>query len=254
MNHAGHEHGGSAQQKTDGVARAQLSKLLFATLGTASSAHEIAAGVCYCCKTSLTTDGGAGIYAAWRHVYDGNIRDIAFSKSADGGRTFSPPVRVSDDHWVLDGCPENGPALAVDRERRIHVVWPTLLPGTPKDAPPALGLFYAMSRDGQHFTPRQQIVTEGVPRHPQIALGPQGQFIVVWDEQAPGIHRVAFARGTPDGNGNTRFVRQSVADSAPATYPVVAVTTAGTVIAWTSGPSGQTVIRTRIADGSRADR
>src|SRR3954469_21319995 len=109
MNHAGHEHGGTAQQKTDGVARAQLSKLFFAKPGLDGSAHEIAGGVCYCCKTSLAADASGGIYAAWRHVYDGNVRDIAFSKSADGGRTFSTPVRVSDDHWVLDGCPENGP-------------------------------------------------------------------------------------------------------------------------------------------------
>jgi hypothetical protein len=53
---------------------------------------------------------------------------IAFTLSRDGGRTFASPIRVSDDHWVLDGCPENGPALAVDASRRVHLVWPRSCP------------------------------------------------------------------------------------------------------------------------------
>ena len=163
-------------------------------------------------------------------------------------------MRVSDDHWVLDGCPENGPALAVDREKRIHVVWATLLPGSTADAPPTLGLFYAMSRAGRRFTPRRQIMTEGVPRHAQIALGPEGQMTVVWDEQAPGVHRVALARGTLNGNDGIRFTREALTDSAPATYPVVATTAAGTLIAWTSGSSGQTVIRTMLVEKPPVDR
>ena len=81
------------------------------------SAREITGGVCYCCKTTIAAGADGSIYAAWRHVYPGNIRDIAFTVSRDGGRTFAPPTRVSEDRWVLDGCPENGPAMAVDAER-----------------------------------------------------------------------------------------------------------------------------------------
>ena len=114
MNHAEHQHVPTGENKTDGVRRAQLSQLFFANLANADSAHSIARGVCYCCKTAMATDLAGAIYAAWRQVYEGNIRDIAFTKSADGGRTFSPPVRVSEDNWVLDGCPENGPAIAVE--------------------------------------------------------------------------------------------------------------------------------------------
>jgi hypothetical protein len=96
-------------------------------LTEADSSHALAGGVCYCCKTAIASDAAGGVYAAWRHVYDGNVRDIPFIKSADGGRTFGAPVRVSDDNWVLDGCPENGPSLTVDEKGRIHVVWPTLV-------------------------------------------------------------------------------------------------------------------------------
>ena len=33
----------------------------------------------------------------------------------DGGRRFDPLVRVSEDKWELNGCPEDGPTLAVDQ-------------------------------------------------------------------------------------------------------------------------------------------
>lgn len=243
MNHAEHQHVASGENKADGFTRAQLSQLFAATLGDVRSARSIARGVCYCCKTALVSDDAGGFYAAWREVYQGNIRDIAFAKSADGGRTFSAPVRVSDDNWVLDGCPENGPAIAVDSAKRIHVVWPTLVPGATPDSPPTLALFYATSPDGARFTPRQQIPTEGVPRHPQLALGSSGEVLVVWDEQSSGRRNIALARGRIDGQGAARFSREAISDDAPANYPFVATTGSGTIVGWTSGTSGQTVIR-----------
>ena len=179
------------------------------------------------------------MYAAWRHVYPGNVRDIAFTKSVDGGRNFTPPVRISNDNWVLDGCPENGPAMAVDRNQRIHVVWPTLVPGATASREPTLALFYATSQDGRSFTPRQQIPTEGVPRHPQIALGDKGELIVAWDEQASGTRRVAVARGNLDANGIARLGRQPIADNQRAEYPVIATVDDATIVAWTSGTTAR---------------
>jgi len=101
-----HQHEATNQQQAaDGVARAQLSQIFFATLNDPASARAIAPGVCYCCKTSIATGANGTVVAAWRHVYTGNTRDIAVAKSSDGGRTFASPVRVSEDNWVLDGCP-----------------------------------------------------------------------------------------------------------------------------------------------------
>lgn len=243
MNHAAHEHPASGGQQTSGVERAQLSKLFFSTLDGSSNARSIASGVCYCCKTALATGDDGAVYAAWRHVYPGSIRDIAFTVSTDGGETFAEPVRVSEDNWVLDGCPENGPSLAIDARKRVHVVWPTLVPGRTSGSEPTLALFHAMSEDGRTFSSRHPIPTEGFPRHPQIALGPRGELVVVWDEQAPGIKRIALARGTIDEQGSVRFVRQAIGDAAPAVYPVVASTENGTTIVWTSGSAGQTALR-----------
>jgi hypothetical protein len=242
--HAGHQHGASHATQADGVARAQLSKLFFGRLSSSNSARALTGGVCYCCKTAVATGSDGSIHVAWRHVYPGNIRDIAFTMSADGGRTFSPPVRVSEDRWVLDGCPENGPAIAVGAERGIHLVWPTLVPGTTPASEPTLGLFYSTSRDGKTFTTRQRIPTEGVPRHPQITLGPRGDIVVAWDEQTRGGRRIALARSAMQSGGTVRFLRQVISAGDSGVYPAAATAPDGIVLAWTSGPAGHSVIRT----------
>jgi hypothetical protein len=132
--------------------------------------------------------------------------------------------------------------LAVDDQNRVHVVWPTLVPGPTAGSEPTLALFYAMSPDGGRFTPRQRIPTEGVPRHAQIVVSGRGKLVVTWDEQSSGGRRVALARGTAGTNG-VRFARDVISDAARASYPVIATTQDGIVAAWTSGLATQSVLR-----------
>ena len=239
---AAHQHGATSQRTpAEGVARAQLSQIFFARLTDVASTRAIAPGVCYCCKTSVATGAEGTVVAAWRHVYEGNIRDIALAQSSDGGKTFSAPVRVSEDNWVLDGCPENGPSVTIDQKNTIHVVWPTLVRGS-AGAEETMALFYATSTDGRRFTKRQQIPTEGVPRHPQLAVGPGGTIAVAWDEQLKGTRRVIMATGTTDNKNSVRFARQVLSD-APGTYPVLASLVDGVIVAWTSGTDRDSVLR-----------
>jgi hypothetical protein len=245
-----HQHGAATQRApAEGVARAQLSQIFFARLGEPASARAIAPGVCYCCKTSVATGADGTIIAAWRHVYPGNVRDIALAKSSDGGRTFATPVRVSEDNWVLDGCPENGPAVAIDSTNAIHVLWPTLVRAS-AGAEETMALFYATSKDDQRFTKRQRVPTEGVPRHPQLAVGPGGAITIAWDEQLKAGRRIVVAKGISEGNNAVRFVRQSVSDG-PGTYPVVASLANAAIVAWTSGTTGDTVLRVERHQGVR---
>ena len=95
----------------DGVAMAQKSGLYY--WGGAPE-RELFKGVCYCCKTALTIGPRGEIHAAWRHVFAGNMRDMAFTMSRDGGKSFSPLLRVAEDGWSIAGCPDDGPATAVD--------------------------------------------------------------------------------------------------------------------------------------------
>ncbi|MFA5909545.1 MAG: sialidase family protein [Vicinamibacterales bacterium] len=156
--HSGHGQSASTPVQRDGVATAQKSALYYAQAGGPGE-RELTKGVCYCCKTALAAGTGGSLFAAWRHVYAGNIRDIAFMQSRDGGKTFSAAARISEDGWQLDGCPDDGPAMAVDRNNVVHIVWPTVIGGdNPEGA-----LFYASTKDGRRFTPRRRIPTLGGP-------------------------------------------------------------------------------------------
>lgn len=241
MHHEGHDHASADAPKADGAVRAQSSKLYFATLDGASNSRAVAGGVCYCCKTAVATGANGAIYAAWRHVYPGNLRDIAFTTSRDGGQTFTTPVRVSSDGWILDGCPENGPALAVGADDVVHALWATLVAGPMSDEEPTLALFHATSRSGGAFSARERIATEGTPRHPQLTAI-AGGLVAAWDEQtASGSPYVVLTR-LASGAGQARVSREIVSGSARAQTPAIAATSEGVVIAWAEGTE-QSVIR-----------
>jgi hypothetical protein len=104
-------------------------------------------------------------------------------------------------------------------------------------------LFHAMSSDGRRFTARQRIPSGGVARHPQMTLGSHGDLVIVWDEAAGGRRRIATARATVGDRGTVSFARQTIDDGSSATYPVVAVTRDGPLVAWTSGSQANAVIR-----------
>jgi len=238
MHHEGHDHASAGAPKADGAVRAQSSKLYFAALDGASRSQALTGGVCYCCKTAVTTGPDGAIYAAWRHVYPGNLRDIAFTASRDGGRTFAAPVRVSSDGWILDGCPENGPALAVGADNVVHALWPTLVGGANGDAESTLALFHATSRNGGAFSPRERVAIEGTPRHPQLTATSVG-LVAAWDEQtASGSRRVVLARLAGGGSAP----REIVSGNARAQTPAIAGTSDAVVIAWTEG-GDRSVIR-----------
>lgn len=220
-----HDHHG------DGADMAQFSGLFYST---GAGERELAKGVCYCCKVAFAAGTSGSLFAAWRHVYQGNIRDIAFLVSRDGGRTFSAPSRVSEDNWQLAGCPDDGPAMAIGGDGVVHLVWPTVIGSeTPQGA-----LFYASTRDGQTFTPRQRIATSGGPKpsHPQIVVGANGRVIVAWDEVVDGMRRAAARslRVTQDGQVTAGAV-VSIGGTAAGAYPVMAMTDHGVVSAWTHG-------------------
>jgi hypothetical protein len=228
-----------AEAKADPVERAAQSQLFFAALDGIIAPHAITGGVCYCCKTSLVASDDRSVYGVWRHVFPGNQRDIGFVVSRDGGRTFAAPVRVSEDKWEFDGCPENGPAIAVDRRRRVHVVWPTPADGK---AESGLSLFYAMSSDGRTFAPRMRVPTAGQAAHVQISASADGSLTVAWDELAAGGPRIKLARARPDAAGHPRFEAVPVSDAAIGVYPALAESVAGTVVAWVRREAAGTVI------------
>lgn len=203
-----------------------------------SGDRELAKGVCYCCKTAVASVSDR-VFVAWRHVYPGNIRDIAFTVSNDRGRTFAAPVRMSEDRWQLNGCPDDGPAVAVDPAGVAHVVWPSVV-----DRPePHKAIFYSWTQDGRSFVPRMRVTPVGRnAAHPQVVAHRAG-VTVLWDELVDGTRQVFAMRRS---RSNRSFAPAIVShDRIAASYPVAAAVDDAVVVAWTRGGGNDSSIAVR---------
>ena len=199
---------------------------------------QVAANVCFCCKTAIVY--GRDVKIAWRHLFDGGIRDIAVARFADSGATFSAPVRVSADNWKIDACPGRRACVGSRRRACLHIAWPTMVHDTAGDR---IAIFEAESADaGATFTPRRRVdtATTASAAHPRIAIGPAGPA-VVWDELAEGERRAWMRVG--DG--------QAVALSPGAgNYPAVAATGRSFVAGWMEQDGERAIVRTRVIRAS----
>jgi hypothetical protein len=210
----------------------------------ARSETRVAENVCFCCKTGVATAPDGSVYVAWRHIYPPNLRDIAVARSTDGGRTFAPPVRVSEDGWAIDGCPDDGPSLAVDAGGVLHVAWPTLVAGSDRGK----GIFYSDSSDGgRTFVPRVRLdAGDGAAAHPQLAVGGD-RVVVVWDQQDRRARRILARTISRDPKAAAWTPLPGppsvVSGELSAIYPAVAATPTSTVVAWTEETTRGSVVR-----------
>lgn len=191
--------------------------------------HPISLGeACPCCRTALATAPNGVVYAAWRAVLPGGIRDIVVARSDDRGATWGAAVRVHADEWKVDACPHAGPALAVDSGQRLHVAWWTGKEG-------AAGAYYARSDDGgksfQHATPLGT-AEFSQPAHVQLALGDSDVVVAAWDDGTLQTPRIAI-RVSRDGGDHFAPARMVSAEGRAASFPVLAVNGTKLTVAWT---------------------
>jgi len=130
----------------------------------------IESSACQCCRTALSSDGGGSVIVVFRNLLSGSVRDISVSNSSDNGRTFNKAVPFSNDHWVVDGCPHNGPSV-VSKDEHTYVTWFT---GSEQN-----GVFYAALDKGNNMILKRQLAPKG--RFVQLCLMPDGTRIATFN-------------------------------------------------------------------------
>jgi len=78
--------------------------------------------VCECCKPSIISDNDGNITVMFRNNVDGS-RDLHFTKSVDGGETFSIPEKLGSGTWKINGCPMDGGDLIVNNRGELYTIW-----------------------------------------------------------------------------------------------------------------------------------
>jgi len=222
-----HHHGAARAASPDAaaaaaaVARAQESGLYLWT--SDAPAREIARGVCYCCRTAVASAADVFV-AAWRHVYPGNVRDMALLRSANAGASFGALTRVSEDKWAIDGCPEDGPSIAVDARGTAHLAWPTVVAAPHEHK----AVFYTSAATDAPL-PRVLLSPRGRSvAHPALALTAAGTPVVMWE--GTGTDRGAWFTA---GNAEGRWAPPvRVSGAVDASYPAIALAGQDLVLAW----------------------
>lgn len=137
----------------------------------------IDSSACECCRIDVYSDIAGQVNVAYRGLIKGkmgkSIRDMMIVTSNNNGKSFKSPLRISQDNWVIDGCPHTGPSLCSNKSG-LFSMWYTEGNG--------MGIYYSFRDDKESsFSERQLISNAG--RHPQVSANPS-RFIMVWEENS----------------------------------------------------------------------
>ncbi|WP_121356754.1 sialidase family protein [Flavisolibacter nicotianae] len=168
---------------------------------------------CQCCRTDLFIDKAKNIHVLYRAILDHSIRDMVHIVSTDGGSTFSQPQRISQDDWVISGCPHTGPAMT-ENKNGLQFTWFTGGKGS--------GIYYNHSLDnGKSFTARDS-VSGKASKHCQITTLPNDNILIVWNENFVNGSNVSSRIGLEQRDlSGKRTVKEYITHDGDASFPVV---------------------------------
>ncbi len=130
----------------------------------------------------LATDAN-NIYIVWSDDGLGNA-DILFTKSTDGGKTFSKPVNLSNN---IRGSFD--PALAISKND-IFVAWDD-------DSPGNVDILFTKSTDrGNSFSIKPINLSRNVggSLYPDVAISRSNNSYIGWSDDTPGNYEVFLLR------------------------------------------------------------
>jgi hypothetical protein len=203
---------------------------------------------CVCCRSSVATGPKTMVAVLWRKVFAGDIRDMAFSLSRDGGHSFTPATVVHADHWQIDACPHRGGSVALDVHGQLYVTWYT------EGAQGRPNVLFTRSAAAQRFAPPQRLdlSTSSIPDHVRMAVDAAGRVAIVW-EDATAVRRQVLLRYSLD-SGKTFSPAQTLSHALKAYAPDIAASPTGDfIVVWHEEqfPQLKTIIQTVRVENSK---
>lgn len=179
-------------------------------------------------KTGLQVDQATGnVYAAWSDFHGSGCNEILFSRSTDGGATFSAPMKISTI------CNNQGPNIAIGPKGQVYVSWFAQFSGTfGQGGNTMMGAAFTSSSDfGQTFS-KDSIVVPFNPFTSGAFAGngsrdcgdapfacPSGETFPRFDLAQPTMTTdntlgkvaiyMAFQVALPSGQGQIQFVKST---------------------------------------------
>lgn len=202
--------------------------------GLSAPAQKLSDTLCDCCRIAAAFDKDNQAVLFTRFIYPVGMRDHGMLRAQPNGK--EPQTwRVTFDEWVIEGCPEHGPAIAISDDERYHIAWFTQ--GTVRQ-----GLFYAYSSDeGQHFSePLAFGELKKLPSHPDILT--QGKHVILTWTEFDGSQTQLLVMRSNDG-GKTWLPPKPIAKfNADADFPFLLSNNQGMFVSWNSRTEGYQLI------------
>ena len=222
------DHDQAGEHHDDEHAHAGATALRAATFGPdlqRSGETVVDARTCDCCSTAAArTD--KGIVIAYRDRSDAEIRDIA--TVAFDGKQWSAPRPVHADGWHMEGCPENGPAIAANGGNMI-VGWYTGANDEPR-------VQLARSADGGAHFGDPLVLERGKQVDGRVAVALDGDNAwALWLREEFGGSSLWLARLAPDLSKERERVKVATlkARGGASGYPKIALRSGTAFIVWT---------------------
>jgi hypothetical protein len=179
--------------------------------------------VCECCQTSaaVTSSGPVVVY---RDRSDQEIRDISIIRLREG--KWSQPQSVFEDHWELNGCPVNGPAVAA-AGRNVAVAWYTAAGNAPR-----VKLAFS-SNAGERFAAPITVDSGNPVGRVDVLLLGDGSAMVCWLEKLTGGGEVRVRRVWPDGRRGEAVTVSTTGTARSNGFPQMVRAGNSLIFAWT---------------------
>lgn len=213
-----------ASRTSSTAPRTALRSAVFTADGESVEALEVDARVCDCCQPD-TASAPTGLLTAYRDRSDAEIRDISVAQR--GGTGWLSLGSVAADHWSIEGCPVNGPAIAANADT-VAVAWYTEAGGAKR-----VQLTRRPLPEGRWQPPA--VLDRAAPLgRVDLVLLDGGDAAVSWmAESGGGKAAIRLARVSSDGTVGKPLQIAATDASRPAGFPRIIRDDDEIVMAWT---------------------
>jgi hypothetical protein len=182
--------------------------------------RKLADHSCECCRIAVAAAPDGGIGAMWREIYGDNLRDHAFAM-LHADHAAPAPARVTFTQWHIEGCPEQGPGLAIAADGTRHAVWFSAADDRPT-------IWYGRIAPGVEPAHRIAVAGSGAAH---AAIGVAGAHVwIAWNRIA-GAKVALMLRRSDDAGAHFGSARE-LARSNVAASPEVLVHGGRAFVAW----------------------
>lgn len=158
-------------------------------------------GICPCCDLDIKNASDGSTLIAFRNSI-GGYRDMWICFRAKGESQFSPPQPVVEPRWEFNGCPHDGPSMAIIGNQ-VHIVWMDAHTGVQQ-------VYYGKAKIGEwNFEVKPVSPSTSAQSHANL-IAHDDRLWISWDESGTASTHHDHAHTESSGSNSLIMLASSV--------------------------------------------